>query len=393
MFNKRNDRGTDFTIHRRVFTPTVVTLIVASIILLPFLFPSSGNSSIRNTELGWKPLKSGVLSRLSSVFFVDNQRGWIVGSLGTLMATEDGGVKWRKITLPGRQQRELIRDVWYLKPEGLPERLCLMGEYGMLNQKGSYNPTLRSFVLINSWLEESWSDGTVARQPYRQPDTIRGRMTVTESGKPQVKDPDDYQEYLRSPDPILLRLVFVNDRIGWACGESGSIQITQDGGMTWTLQYPLSRKLLNDISAVDEMHAWAVGASGTILRTDNGGKQWEERRSGVTEALRSVHFVDRMRGWAVGANGRIISTDDGGHHWKIHQSKTTISLNDVFFLNENEGWIAADLGAILHTTDGGLTWEGERLDTHANLNRLFFISPNCGWVVGTAGQLYKYGQM
>jgi len=387
MFNKRDDRGKDFTIRRRV------TLIVTSIILLPILSPTFSVSSGRTTALGWKPLKSGVLSRLSSVFFIDNQRGWIVGSLGTLIATEDGGEKWRKIALPERQQRELIRDVWYLKPDGLPERLCLMGEYGMLNQKGSYNPTLRTFVLINSWLEESWSDGSVARQPYRQPDTIRGRMTITETGKPQVKDPDDYQEFLRSPDPILLRMFFVNARVGWACGESGSIQITRDGGVTWTLQYALNRKLLNDISAVDEKHAWAVGAGGTILRTDDGGKQWEEKSSGVIDTLRAVHFVDQMRGWAVGVNGRIISTEDGGHHWKVRQSKTTFHLNDVFFLNELEGWVAADLGALLHTTDGGLTWEGERLDTHAQLNRLFFISPDCGWVVGAAGQLYKYGPM
>jgi photosystem II stability/assembly factor-like uncharacterized protein len=393
MFNKNDDRGNKSTIRKRIYITSLITLFAGAIILLPIFFPVSGVSSGRISALGWKPMKSGVLSRLSSVFFIDNQRGWIVGSLGTLMATEDGGEKWRKIALPERQQRELIRDVWYLKPDGLPEHLCLMGEYGMLNQKGSYNPTLRSFVLINSMLEESWRDGTIARQPYRQPDKIRGRMTVDESGKPQVKDPDDYQEYLRSPDPILLRMVFVNDRVGWACGESGSIQVTKDGGVNWTLQYALNRKLLNDVSAVDEMHAWAVGASGTVLRTEDGGKQWEEMKSGVTDALRSVHFVDRTRGWAVGANGRIISTADGGRRWKILQSKTTFHLNDVFFLNQYEGWIAADLGAILHTTDGGATWEGERLDTHANLNRLFFVAPDCGWVVGTAGQLYKYGRL
>jgi photosystem II stability/assembly factor-like uncharacterized protein len=44
----------------------------------------------------------GVFERLNSVFFVDENRGWITGMGGPLLATEDGGKTWKKMADPGR---------------------------------------------------------------------------------------------------------------------------------------------------------------------------------------------------------------------------------------------------------------------------------------------------
>jgi photosystem II stability/assembly factor-like uncharacterized protein len=306
----------------------------------------------------WIAQSSGGLAKLSGVFFVDRDRGWVVGSNGTLLATEDGGANWRRHTLPERQSNEALNDLWFFNPD----RGLLLGEYGLFNPKGDIDRSEKVFLLMS-----------------------KDRGVIWESGKLQ-----------RPPDPILLRMSFANDQVGWAVGESGAIQRTIDGGATWALQETPTRKLLYDVAAVDETRAWAVGAGGTILRTIDGGRSWDEESSRVAQTLRAVHFADSKRGWAVGAKGVILSTVNGGARWQRHNSGVELNLNDVVFLNSKEAageaWIAGDRGLLLHTTDGGATWQSVELGARGNLSRLFFVAPDCGWVVGTSGAIFKYGQ-
>jgi photosystem II stability/assembly factor-like uncharacterized protein len=340
-------------------------------LLVPLSLLLSVSLSLRlpmsSQGLEWSAQSSGALSKLSGVFFVDRDHGWIVGSNGTLLATEDGGAKWLRQTLPERQRGEALNDVWFFNPDlGL-----LLGEYGLFNRKGDFDLSERVFLLMSKDRGANWEAGTLRRPP----------------------------------DSILLRMSFANDQLGWAVGESGTIQRTIDGGATWTLQDAHTRKLLYDVAAIDGNHAWVVGAVGTILRTVDGGRNWDEQSSGVTEALRAVHFVDPQRGWAVGAKGTIISTANGGARWRRQTSGVELNLNDVVLLKAKggpaegamegpkEGWIAGDRGLLLHTTDGGATWENVELSARANLSRLFFIAPDCGWVVGTSGSIFKYGQV
>lgn len=342
--------------------------------------------AVADQELSWVAQSSGVLARLSSVFFVDRERGWAVGSNGTLLATEDGGKQWRRAPVPERQRKEALRDVWLFKDE----RGCLLGEYGLVNRGGGVNWSERVFLLFSADRGANWSAGELARQPIKQPEVIQTTIDKSQ-GKDQTKDVVQVVVAKRPPDPVLVRLFFVDEKTGWACGEGGTIQATKDGGLTWALQNTLARKLLYDVTAVDEKQAWIVGASGVVLRTIDGGQQWSEQPSGVTVTLRAVQFIDAKRGWAAGAGGAIIATTDGGSRWQTQKSNTTSNLNDVFFVNAREGWAAGDNGTMLHTVDGGETWEESLLDTHGNLSRLFFVAPDCGWVVGTNGAIYKYG--
>jgi photosystem II stability/assembly factor-like uncharacterized protein len=44
----------------------------------------------------WVRQKSHVENFLKDVFFINKNRGWIVGGEGTILYTEDGGKRWRK---------------------------------------------------------------------------------------------------------------------------------------------------------------------------------------------------------------------------------------------------------------------------------------------------------
>src|SRR5262249_50403290 len=180
--------------------------------------PASGQTSGQRLE--WSAQSSGALAKLYGVFFVDRDRGWVVGSGGALLTTEDGGAKWRRQALPERQSSETLNDVWFFNPD----RGLLLGEYGLVNRKGDVNWSARAFLLISKDRGANWEAGALQRSPVgsQSGDTLK-------NGRP-------------SPDPILLRMSFANDQAGWAVGESGSIQRTIDGGATWTPQESPTRK-------------------------------------------------------------------------------------------------------------------------------------------------------
>jgi photosystem II stability/assembly factor-like uncharacterized protein len=348
-----------------------ITVFLFSLLLL-------NSSSKASEELAWSAQSSGVLAKLSGVFFLDRDHGWVVGSNGTLLATGDGGAKWRRQALPERQKTEALNDIWFFNAD----RGLLLGEYGMFNRRGDVDWTERVFLFMSYDGGANWTAGEMARLPVKQPEIVASKQP---GGGFEVKPGQ------QPPDPVLTRMAFAGGRAGWACGEAGTIQHTRDGGVTWQMQSTLVRKLLYDVAAIDGRQACIVGAGGTVLLTADGGQNWTEQASGATQTLRAVHFVDAKHGWAVGSQGTIIATTNGGARWQRQISNVTQQLNDVFFLNAKEGWAAGDRGLLLHTTDGGASWESLELETHANLARLFFSAPDCGWVVGTNGAIFKYG--
>jgi photosystem II stability/assembly factor-like uncharacterized protein len=44
----------------------------------------------------WTRLNSGTLAWLRSVYFTNPSKGWIVGSKGTFLSTDDGGKTWKQ---------------------------------------------------------------------------------------------------------------------------------------------------------------------------------------------------------------------------------------------------------------------------------------------------------
>jgi photosystem II stability/assembly factor-like uncharacterized protein len=308
---------------------------------------------------GWAAQHSGVLNRLHAVFFVDRQRGWAAGSNGTFLTTEDGGAAWKRVTTP---QRDVLRDVFFVDSE----RGFLLGEYSIFNRRAEDISPDRGFLMATGDAGRNW-----------QPVELRDKSL----------DASDQRQYNGNG---LVRLLFADDRAGWAVGEAGLILSTRDSGQTWARQRVPVSKLFYDVTALDASQAWAVGGGGTVIRTVDGGKNWNEQPSGVKQALHAVHFLDNRRGWAVGANGTIIVTANGGNRWEPQSAGTDATLHAVFFTGKTDGWAAGERGTLLHTANGGQTWEVVPLKTRAHLMRLFFVAPDCGWVVGTNGAVFKY---
>ncbi|MEZ9368488.1 hypothetical protein BCU94_06170 [Shewanella sp. 10N.286.52.C2] len=102
-------------------------------------------------------------------------------------------------------------------------------------------------------------------------------VAVGERGHVLVKQ----QQWQQVTTPVIAHLTkvfFLDEMQGWAVGHDATIIHTQDGGLTWTLQFQSFEieKPLLDILFFDDKNGIALGAYGLFYRTDDGGQNWQE---------------------------------------------------------------------------------------------------------------------
>jgi photosystem II stability/assembly factor-like uncharacterized protein len=300
----------------------------------------------------WTRQPTGTMAWLRAVYFLDQNRGWVAGSGGTLLETIDGGQTWRKLY---PLTKDNLRDVYFAN-----EKIgWLIAERDVLKLKTNDEP--RTYLLKTEDGGFSW------RRVFLNGSDVNAR---------------------------LVRAVFADAERGWVFGESGVVFSTRDGGDHWVRQASPTRHLLLGGAFVDPAHGWLVGAGATILQTSDGGMTWQSGnvRDGADARFAAASFVGKSLGWAVGTAGRVFATTDGGLTWFEQRSNVNDDLSDVKFIDASEGWAVGTQGTLLHTIDGGVHWSAPSSGTSHALERIFFIDRNHGWAVGFGGTILTYSQ-
>jgi photosystem II stability/assembly factor-like uncharacterized protein len=147
---------------------------------------------------------------------------------------------------------------------------------------------------------------------------------------------------------------FIDNNTGWAVGDIGTILNTIDGGTNWNPQSSGTTQALFSDHFTNNTSGWVAGGNGIILNTIDGGTNWNPQASGTTEYLTSVQFVNSNTGWVVGGGGIILNTTDGGTNWNSQTSGTIEDLRSVHFIDNNTGWAVGGYGITLKTVTGGV---------------------------------------
>lgn len=273
---------------------------------------------IKTTDGGtsWILQTSGTNTELYSVYFIDSNTGWTVGSGGgTILKTTNGGTSW---TLQGSQNYDPLYSIFFISS-------------------------------ATGWI--AGEDNTI--------------LKTTNGGIDWIFQQGIFPKSVRS-------IFFTDENNGCAAGIDydgsnyfGVIIKTTDGGTTWTNQW--SGNWLLSIHFTDSNNGWAAGA-GIILKTIDGGTSWNNQITGTSYQLYSIHFSDSNFGWASGYDGStysgiILNTTNGGIIWNHNLIEADTVLHSINFANSNIGWTVGENGTILHTTNGGVSFvEEEQLD-------------------------------
>jgi len=298
--------------------------------------------------------------KLSCVHFFDYNNGWAVGGrlfVGALiLKTTDGGINWNdNLTIPGTVN-------WFESVYFTEENTgWVVGGGGvMMHTTNAGNTWDTVTVPTDSYLHQiqfidsdyGWVVGTE--------DNLTGGIILrtTDGGT-------NWERIDISAGNLFFSVCFLNQDLGWGVGSE--IQKTTDGGLNWVTINDSTRG--GSSYFADELNGWAVGASdlgpyGFIHKTTDGGYNWSSISGVDIPGLMDVYFFDKNIGWAVGnhSSSAIIKTTNGGNDWFHQESGQVNSLLSVFIIDSVTGW-AAGSGSILKTTNGGVTFiEEEEID-------------------------------
>jgi photosystem II stability/assembly factor-like uncharacterized protein len=189
---------------------------------------------------------------------------------------------------------------------------------------------------------------------------------------------------------ILRGLHFLNDTVGFVCGQGQRIGKTINGGQTWTYQ-SFGLYWLRELHFPGNEIGFCVGDGGNIHKTVDGGSTWLHSFGAPSEELWEVQFTSVDTGFVCGTNGTLLRTTDSGNSWIQLNAGTTNSLLSLSFINSQVGYVVGTDGLILFTADGGDNWVTESSNTTLNLSEIVMLDYEIAYIVGQNGTILKKG--
>jgi photosystem II stability/assembly factor-like uncharacterized protein len=186
----------------------------------------------------WSTVTSGTIENLRTIDFVNSSTGFIGGDGGTILKTTDGGSTWTDL--------EATLDAPY-------SPLCLE----MINES-------HGFLGGHSFLQVTYDGGL--------------NWTFVPGFAP-----GDGTFAFRE-------IQFLNNNLAFACGDQGAIWISEDGGLTWTLQETGTDESIQDIRMWDANIGFACGFAGVALKTEDGGDTWTNMTTDISENFYTLDF-------------------------------------------------------------------------------------------------------
>lgn len=211
----------------------------------------------------WQPVSSGTQERLLGVSQNASGRAAIVGAFGLVLASDDGGRRWRAIAPD-----------WslYADPGVQPHLYAVhVDAAGVITVGGEFGLILRSADAGSSW------------------------------------------SLLHKGDASIFGLELRADGVGYAVGQSGTVLRTADGGASWTAVDARTKAHLLAVRSSPGGRVVATAMRDFVVSRDDGSSWQRIRGQGLEEAwLGDVAPVrDSNRFVAVGHSGEILQIGVG----------------------------------------------------------------------------------
>jgi len=320
----------------------------------------SWRSVLKSEDQGesWYPLTINVSNRLGNasdffndVFFLNKNKGFVVGDNGMVATTLDGGQSWKDTVISGIFSSRL-NCVTFVNDSlgfisGGSNTLLRTKNGGRTWEKINidfvgYNVDVKKVTFLNTLTGFAVGDNNLCMR------TTDGGNTWTIINTP-------------NGGGLYYDICFVNAQTGFI---TGSITAkTTDGGNTWLPQFdiPLSYSVSADVAGKKVIFSGGgtmLGYNGrTIVTTSNNGATYEQQSANIQIDYKDIFFLNDSTGYIAGSNGQLYKTTDYAESWK---PLTTAWLDfgspvrSICFLDEQHGYLAAD--KIYKTDNGGITW-------------------------------------
>jgi photosystem II stability/assembly factor-like uncharacterized protein len=334
----------------------------------------------------WRIVKHGleIDKNLRAIHFIDSTTGWAAGEAGVVYQTTDGGRNWALLSSGGASDISFIYFIdwnrgWMIgKSDGKMGYETPGDNILFITTNGGRAWTHRSLPDVtkvhfidartgwavgkNSTLLKT-TDGGLAWERFEDIDKLIGSPIESSFGFADIKFPDARHGWL------------IGNYYNTSRGEIGGVFTTSDGGETWRrVPFTIQTKNNSGASTPGLLHSahFANAIAGSItgemydgdsrfffaLHTRDGGASWSLFRI-PSQYTHNSQFVDPARGWTsacaqragggevAGYDTTLLRTDNGGLSWRIDFTARGRRVRGVFFSSPTRGWAVGDRGMIL----------------------------------------------
>ena len=200
----------------------------------------------------------------------------------------------------------------------------------------------------------------------------------------------------------LFGVYFLDSRLGYVVGDSGTILHTTNGGINWIYQSSNTINNLREVFFVNSNYGYIVGGSDTVLRTTNGGLLWEKIPTGTLVNYTGISFTDTATGTIVGGL-QILRTTNEGNSWisKSVDHDLYLSLANINYIDRVHGVILgtklfSPTPVCFRTSDAGNNWLISDImnpEIGLDVTRISMADSSFGVVIGSAGMTGQYGAL
>jgi photosystem II stability/assembly factor-like uncharacterized protein len=424
---------------RTIYTSLItrVQMKLFTCLLIPIVSLITGCSSSSNSTSSlwppaqlngrweWQnPLPQG--NPLHDITFVDEQQGWAVGDMGTILHTVDGGESWQiqqqgaplwmfcvfaldrnTVWAAGRSngcdrytnqailyhstdaggtwRQTLLPESWMLAPK---ELYFADANFGWMISGGTFGRTTdggQTWTRSYSLTENVTAMSCVNREDiwaanFRYSDTDYGIFQHSSDGGENWVVVDSLA------DCRIEAMHFINTNIGWVIAynilnNTFSVRRTTDCGYSWQTA-ELNSTRVDHITFATPSTGWAW-CNGALLRSTNSGASWSDLH--VSQCY-NFAVVGENRVWGATGQGYTTHSTDGGVAWSTQGQSDLRDIEAVAFVDTQHGWCAGWDG-LYRTSDGGRNWVQSETNPVGNVHAICFRGQTNGWVLGGYGNL------
>lgn len=262
----------------------------------------------------WTQAPVPASANLTAVYFADEQHGWAVGHVETILATSDGGESWQLVHFEFENPQPLL-DVCFA--DAL--RGVAVGAYGVV-----YTTT---------------DGGAVWSQVPFEPAPLPGAEKVELSA-------DEMEAAIDLGFEFHLNAIARGPGSRMYLGaEAGRLFRSDDGGAHWReLPSPYDGSF-HGVLPLEGDALLAFGLRGNLFRSEDGGESWTAIQTGTTALLNSGARIDSATVVIVGMAGVILVSRDGGRSFTLTQQDDRKAISAVVPSGDGALIVAGEGGA------------------------------------------------
>jgi photosystem II stability/assembly factor-like uncharacterized protein len=332
---------------------------------------------VSNLSPQWKPVNYFTENVwLNSVYFTDDNNGWIAGSQGTILKYDPLLMSWYKLN---SGTDENINDIGFFDNNfGIAA-----GDNGLLLISSDGG---NSWVNINLGITSNFNELNLLPPATASIAGDNGEFYRT------INMGSDWEKVNIPTDKNLKSVFFVSETKGFAGAESASLFHTEDGGINWVeknFSSPLMAEIpdIDAIFFVDSLTGYFGGGYPQVLvifqKTTDGGITWVSENLAGSGMIRDLSFRDADNGVIVGGSNtwdRFLAVKNGfSYETQIYHNED-YDIMSCFITPSGKGWAVGGGGAIFYAEDFMGKWgqlylgsEDQPLALSASSDNNFYI--------------------